>query len=142
MACIAVPQAVHNALQSREKAATGVVCHSRPRQEIWLCVLSPQLTLGLQALKGGNEDEVDAMLDRVMMLFRYLQEKDVFEKYYKQHLAKRLLSGRAVSPHTSHHLLCFLKQSFAGLVPCSSSQVHALAPGHTGRYVHGHQAQA
>ena len=38
------------------------------------------------------------MLDRVMMLFRYLQEKDVFEKYYKQHLAKRLLSGRAVSP--------------------------------------------
>ena len=38
------------------------------------------------------------MLDRVMMLFRYLQEKDVFEKYYKQHLAKRLLSGRAVRP--------------------------------------------
>jgi hypothetical protein len=28
---------------------------------------------------------------------RYLQEKDVFEKYYKQHLAKRLLSGRTVS---------------------------------------------
>lgn len=28
---------------------------------------------------------------------RYLQEKDVFEKYYKQHLAKRLLAGRGVS---------------------------------------------
>jgi cullin 3 len=55
----------------------------------------------MQALKGSNEDEVDAMLDRVMMLFRYLQEKDVFEKYYKQHLAKRLLSGRAVSPNMS-----------------------------------------
>ena len=54
----------------------------------------------MQALKGSNEDDVDATLDRVMMLFRYLQEKDVFEKYYKQHLAKRLLSGRAVrSPH-------------------------------------------
>ncbi len=50
----------------------------------------------MQALKGCNEDDVDATLDRVMMLFRYLQEKDVFEKYYKQHLAKRLLSGRAV----------------------------------------------
>ena len=63
-----------------------------------------------QALKGSNEDEVDAMLDRVMMLFRYLQEKDVFEKYYKQHLAKRLLSGRAVNPcspavtHTAVHV--------------------------------------
>jgi hypothetical protein len=28
---------------------------------------------------------------------RYLTEKDVFEKYYKQHLAKRLLAGRSVS---------------------------------------------
>ena len=69
------------------------------RRSGYVCLV-PQLTLGMQALKGGNEDEVDAMLDRVMMLFRYLQEKDVFEKYYKQHLAKRLLSGRAVSPHT------------------------------------------
>ena len=32
-----------------------------------------------------------------MALFRYLQEKDVFEKYYKQHLAKRLLHGRSSS---------------------------------------------
>ena len=74
-----------------------------------LCFI-PQLTWPVQALKGGNEDEVDAMLDRVMMLFRYLQEKDVFEKYYKQHLAKRLLSGRAVSPHTSPCLLKVLPQ--------------------------------
>ena len=59
--------------------------------------------LCVQALKGSNEDDVDATLDRVMMLFRYLQEKDVFEKYYKQHLAKRLLSGRAVrAPHGFH----------------------------------------
>ena len=47
--------------------------------------------------KSMNEDDVEGVLDKVMMLFRYLQEKDVFEKYYKQHLAKRLLSGRTVS---------------------------------------------
>ena len=35
---------------------------------------------------------MDATLDRAMVLFRFLQEKDLFEKYYKQHLAKRLLS--------------------------------------------------
>ena len=39
---------------------------------------------------------MDATLDRAMVLFRFLQEKDLFEKYYKQHLAKRLLSGRTV----------------------------------------------
>lgn len=51
-----------------------------------------------KGLKGMNEDDVETVLDKVMMLFRFLQEKDVFEKYYKQHLAKRLLSGRVVRP--------------------------------------------
>ncbi|KAK9144057.1 hypothetical protein Sjap_003960 [Stephania japonica] len=45
-----------------------------------------------KGLKGYFEEDVEVVLDKVMMLFRYLQEKDVFEKYYKQHLAKRLLS--------------------------------------------------
>lgn len=49
-----------------------------------------------KGVKGMAEDDIDRILDKVMMLFRFLQEKDVFEKYYKQHLAKRLLSGRVV----------------------------------------------
>jgi cullin 3 len=44
-----------------------------------------------------------------MVLFRYLQEKDVFEKYYKQHLSKRLLSGRPVSDDAERSLLVKLK---------------------------------
>lgn len=40
---------------------------------------------------------------------RYLQEKDVFEKYYKQHLAKRLLSGRSTSDDAERTLLVKLK---------------------------------
>ncbi|KAL0421104.1 UNVERIFIED_CONTAM: Cullin-3A [Sesamum latifolium] len=50
-----------------------------------------------KGLKGVKEEEIEVILDKVMMLFRYLQEKDVFEKYYKQHLAKQLLSGKTVS---------------------------------------------
>ncbi|KAK3003633.1 hypothetical protein RJ639_019632 [Escallonia herrerae] len=50
-----------------------------------------------KGLKGVSEEDVEIVLDKVMMLFRYLHEKDVFEKYYKQHLAKRLLSGKTVS---------------------------------------------
>lgn len=37
------------------------------------------------------------------------QEKDVFEKYYKQHLAKRLLSGRPTSDDAERSLLVKLK---------------------------------
>ena len=51
-----------------------------------------------KGVKGVSDDnDIETVLDKVMILFRYLSEKDMFEKYYKQHLAKRLLSGRAVS---------------------------------------------
>ncbi|XP_010551535.1 PREDICTED: cullin-3B [Tarenaya hassleriana] len=62
-----------------------------------------------KGLKGVSEEDVEVILDKVMMLFRYLQEKDVFEKYYKQHLAKRLLSGKTVSDDAERSLIVKLK---------------------------------
>lgn len=62
-----------------------------------------------KGLKGVTEEDVEIVLDKVMMLFRYLQEKDVFEKYYKQHLAKRLLSGKTVSDDAERSLIVKLK---------------------------------
>ncbi|KAJ4960622.1 hypothetical protein NE237_020532 [Protea cynaroides] len=62
-----------------------------------------------KGLKGVSEEDVEIVLDKVMMLFRYLQEKDVFEKYYKQHLAKRLLSGKTVSDDAERSLIVKLK---------------------------------
>uniref|UniRef100_A0A0D9X4U3 Cullin family profile domain-containing protein n=1 Tax=Leersia perrieri TaxID=77586 RepID=A0A0D9X4U3_9ORYZ len=59
--------------------------------------------------KEANEEDVETVLDKVMMLFRYLQEKDLFEKYYKQHLAKRLLSGKAASDDSERSMLVKLK---------------------------------
>ncbi|KVI09114.1 cullin-3A-like isoform X1 [Cynara cardunculus var. scolymus] len=62
-----------------------------------------------KGLKGVSEEDVEIVLDKVMMLFRYLQEKDVFEKYYKQHLAKRLLSSKSVSDDAERSLILKLK---------------------------------
>lgn len=45
--------------------------------------------------KESNETELEKTLDKVMVMYRLLKEKDLFEKYYKNHLAKRLLSGRS-----------------------------------------------
>ena len=42
-----------------------------------------------------SESELEQLLDRCMILFRFLQEKDLFERYYKQHLAKRLLGSKS-----------------------------------------------
>eukprot|EP01120_Amphizonella_sp_Union-15-10_P001540 TRINITY_DN1169_c0_g2_i2.p1 TRINITY_DN1169_c0_g2~~TRINITY_DN1169_c0_g2_i2.p1 ORF type:complete len:744 (-),score=149.38 TRINITY_DN1169_c0_g2_i2:127-2286(-) len=62
-----------------------------------------------KGLKGASEEETEKTLDKVMMLFRFIQEKDVFEKYYKQHLAKRLLLGRSVSDDAERGMIAKLK---------------------------------
>ncbi|KAG2710239.1 hypothetical protein I3843_04G017600 [Carya illinoinensis] len=62
-----------------------------------------------KGLRDVSEEDVEVVLDKVMMLFRYLQEKDVFEKYYKQHLAKRLLAGKTVSDDAERSLIVKLK---------------------------------
>jgi cullin 3 len=58
---------------------------------------------------GLSEQEVEAVLDKSMVLFRYLQEKDVFERYYKQHLAKRLLLNKSVSDDAEKNMISKLK---------------------------------
>lgn len=44
-----------------------------------------------------------------MVLFRLLQEKDLFERYYKQHLAKRLLLNKSVSDDSEKNMISKLK---------------------------------
>jgi cullin 3 len=56
-----------------------------------------------------NEGEVETVLDKALVLFRFLQEKDVFEKYYKQHLAKRLLLQKSLSDDAEKSLISKLK---------------------------------
>ncbi|RCH98771.1 cullin-3 [Rhizopus azygosporus] len=63
-----------------------------------------------KGLKGKSEDEVDDVLDNTITLFRYLQDKDVFERYYKQHLAKRLLLNRSISDDAERSMLSKLKR--------------------------------
>lgn len=43
------------------------------------------------------------------MLFKFLQEKDMFEKYYKQHLSDRLLGNKGVSEDTERTMILRLK---------------------------------
>lgn len=56
-----------------------------------------------------SEQEIEAVLDKTMVLFRFLQEKDVFERYYKQHLAKRLLLNKSVSDDSEKNMISKLK---------------------------------
>lgn len=60
-----------------------------------------------------TEQEVESILDKAMVLFRFMQEKDVFERYYKQHLARRLLTNKSVSDDSEKNMISKLKVSGA-----------------------------
>ena len=60
-------------------------------------------------LKGADERKVERELDRVIVIFRYLSDKDVFEAYYKNHLAKRLLGNKSGSEEAERAMVSLLK---------------------------------
>jgi cullin 3 len=62
-----------------------------------------------KGVKGHSEQEVEIILDKCIMLFRFLQDKDVFERYYKQHLARRLLLNKSVSDDFEKSMISKLK---------------------------------
>ncbi len=60
-------------------------------------------------LKGASEEETNVKLNSVILIFRYLSDKDVFEAFYKQHLGKRLLAGRSISDEAEKSMVSLLK---------------------------------
>uniref|UniRef100_A0AAF5PK17 Cullin-4 n=1 Tax=Wuchereria bancrofti TaxID=6293 RepID=A0AAF5PK17_WUCBA len=60
--------------------------------------------------KGATEEEMENLMDEVIVLFRFIQGKDVFEAFYKKDLAKRLLLGRSASVDAEKSMLSKLKQ--------------------------------
>jgi cullin 3 len=56
-----------------------------------------------------TDAEVETILDKTITVFRFLTDKDVFERYYKGHLAKRLLLGRSVSDDAERGMLAKFK---------------------------------
>lgn len=66
-----------------------------------------------QVSKGKlGVDEFEKIADFAVSTFRFLAEKDVFERYYKQHLAKRLLYVKSVSEDAERGVLGKLKVPF------------------------------
>uniref|UniRef100_A0A2K5RPR9 Cullin-4A n=1 Tax=Cebus imitator TaxID=2715852 RepID=A0A2K5RPR9_CEBIM len=64
-------------------------------------------------LRAGNkeatDEELERTLDKIMILFRFIHGKDVFEAFYKKDLAKRLLVGKSASVDAEKSMLSKLK---------------------------------
>ncbi|KAF3905924.1 Cullin-3-A [Orbilia brochopaga] len=80
--------------QTVSKAFTDFINDNKRSSEYISLFVDENIKKGL---KGKTEAEVDAVLDKAIVLFRYIQDKDVFERYYKKHLSRRLILGKSVS---------------------------------------------
>ncbi|KAI0887498.1 Cullin-domain-containing protein [Annulohypoxylon maeteangense] len=72
------------------------------------------------ASTGDEDAELDRQLDQALELFRFIEGKDVFEAFYKQDLARRLLMGRSASADAERSMLAKLKNE------CGSNFTHNL----------------
>lgn len=63
----------------------------------------------LHSTKNPDEAELEEALNRVMIVFKYVEEKDVFQKFYSKMLAKRLVQGLSASDDAEATMISRLK---------------------------------
>ncbi|KAF5006161.1 hypothetical protein FDECE_7436 [Fusarium decemcellulare] len=63
-----------------------------------------------RGIKGKTEAEVDVVLEKAIVLIRYLQDRDLFQTYYQRHLARRLLHGKSESYDVEKQIVSRMKQ--------------------------------
>ena len=64
--------------------------------------------------KECTEEGLDVLFDRTLVLFRFINGKDVFEAFYKTYLARRLLLQKSASDDAERSILSKLKQECGG----------------------------
>jgi cullin 1 len=61
--------------------------------------------------KHPEEDELEDKLSQVMVVFKYIEDKDVFEKFYSNRLALRIVQHMSASDDAEASMISKLKQA-------------------------------
>ena len=62
--------------------------------------------------KGETEEEMEGILDQVLSIFRLVEGKDVFQAFFRNDLAKRLLLGKSSDFDIEKTLITKLRQGY------------------------------
>lgn len=62
-----------------------------------------------KGIRNKTQTEIDQTLEKAILLLRYLQDKDIFETYYKKHLCKRLLLNKSQSIDVEKQMISRMK---------------------------------
>uniref|UniRef100_A0A673ZQ65 Cullin 2 n=1 Tax=Salmo trutta TaxID=8032 RepID=A0A673ZQ65_SALTR len=103
----------YNTKHTLTTALTSVVNHREPKS---ICK-APELlakycdNLLKKSAKGMTENEVEDKLTSFITVFKYIDDKDVFQKFYARMLAKRLIHGLSLSMDSEEAMINKLKQA-------------------------------
>ncbi|KAG5648294.1 hypothetical protein DXG03_004866 [Asterophora parasitica] len=61
--------------------------------------------------KMAEEGDLEGALNRVMILFKYIEDKDVFQTFYSTKLSKRLIHGVSASDESEASMISKLKEA-------------------------------
>ncbi|KAJ8609728.1 hypothetical protein MRB53_038965 [Persea americana] len=64
-----------------------------------------------RSTKSSEEDDMEKSLIEVMTIFKYIEDKDVFQKFYSRSLAKRLVHGTSASGDSEVSMISKLKDA-------------------------------
>lgn len=115
---------------SRPSASTSAPPVKQPNQE-FIYIVGDAFALGFKARRNKpaemlakfldktmrkgqgtlSDDKYEALLDSVLALYRYTDDKDVFRTFYQRQLAKRLLLEKSASKDFEIAMLKKLKES-------------------------------
>lgn len=68
-------------------------------------------TLLKKSGKSAEEADLEASLTQVMTIFKYIEDKDVFQKFYSRMLAKRLVHSNSASEDAETSMIGKLKEA-------------------------------
>ncbi|CAH1756072.1 2019_t:CDS:10 [Entrophospora sp. SA101] len=64
-----------------------------------------------KSAKNPEEGDLEDILNNIMTVFKYVEDKDVFQKFYSKMLAKRLVNGTSASEDAESSMISKLKEA-------------------------------
>ena len=100
-----------------DKACAKFINKNAVTEQVNSSTKSPELlarfcdVLLKKSSKNEEEAELEETLNRVMIVFKYIEDKDVFQKFYSKMLAKRLVGHLSASDDAEASMISKLKQA-------------------------------
>jgi cullin 1 len=104
-------------VESLDKACRRFINNNAVTQAVNMSSKSPELLarycdlLLKKSSKNPEEAELEDTLNQVMVVFKYIEDKDVFQKFYSKMLAKRLVQHMSTSDDAEASMISKLKQA-------------------------------